>query len=169
MTEVSLREHFESEIRGLERLVEARLGALEEAVKVAKENMDFRLAGMNEFRAALEKQADEFARVGEVSNLARAVAAADLRIVKLIDREMLDSGLKPVEVRLSALERNEANLTGRLWAIGAVWAVLTVVVPLAVIYLGSDEEPPRPMVVGPAPPATVTPTITTTQTTPVAP
>lgn len=64
---VALREYFDMKICKLEKIVDAKIIALKEATTLAKETMDSRLEGMNEFRAALKDQSITFITRNEFS------------------------------------------------------------------------------------------------------
>jgi hypothetical protein len=50
-------------------------------------------------------------------------------------REYLSGHSSAVD-RLNKLETSYANLQGRIWAVGAVWAVLVLFVMIAVRFIG---------------------------------
>jgi len=58
--QISLKQYFDFRHKALEDLMDARLKAMDEAVKLAKTSMERRLDGMNEFRATLKDQASGF-------------------------------------------------------------------------------------------------------------
>lgn len=70
MSEVSLKEYFES-----------RISALEKATHVAAQQMDKRLEGMNEFRDALKDQATKFITKDEF-NIQHQRVVDDIRTLR---------------------------------------------------------------------------------------
>lgn len=87
MTDVALRDHLERMIHEMDRRIDQRFGANEEAVRKAETTMSARLAGMNEFRDALKDQASRMATRDE---------------------------LMRVDIAVQELQRAKANLEGRL-------------------------------------------------------
>lgn len=90
MTDVALKEYFETRLHDLDRRMEARFTATELALDKAETSMGVRLDSMNEFRDALRDQASRMAtrmeldKVDEaVRELQRAKAYLDGRLVVL--------------------------------------------------------------------------------------
>lgn len=78
MTDVSLREHLEAQIR-----------TLADAVAKSENLLNTRLEGMNEFRAALKDQADQMMPRNEATIL---LAAIDNRLRRLEDAKAKNEG-----------------------------------------------------------------------------
>ena len=70
----ALMDGQKKELLGVIRAVEAHLEATDKAVEVAKQGLDRRLEGMNEFREALKEQASHF-----VTKAEHAFVMADIR------------------------------------------------------------------------------------------
>ena len=68
-------------VDGLRDLFIARLEAVEKATSVATAALDYRLAGMNEFRTALNDQAAQMATRRELEE-AKGVIEKDLRVLR---------------------------------------------------------------------------------------
>ena len=68
-------------VDGLRDLFIARLEAVEKATSVATAAVDYRLAGMNEFRTALNDQAAQMATRRELEE-AKGVIEKDLRVLR---------------------------------------------------------------------------------------
>lgn len=100
MTDVSLREHIESNIKWLDRHVAVQIAAIEKATGVALATLNERLAGMNEFRDTLKDQAARLATKDEVA------IHGDL-----------------IERRISALELGRAEAAGSAKTWGALAGV----------------------------------------------
>ena len=62
---VSLKEFIEAKLHSQAKLFETKLDAVEKATLLAKESIDQRLAGMNEFRDALKDQTANLVTRGE--------------------------------------------------------------------------------------------------------
>jgi hypothetical protein len=62
----------------LEKYVDTRFDAIDKEVKSAKESMEHRLAGMNEFREALREQTGKYVTRGEL--LATVIGISGLLI-----------------------------------------------------------------------------------------
>ncbi len=115
MSDVPLKEHLEQAFRFLDRHYESKIDALDryyesqnfsmrEAVKKANDELNSRLAGMNEFRDALKDQSGTLATKAE---------------------------LNMVEKQVRALELSKENLAGRATSAAILWsAALSVIVSL---------------------------------------
>ena len=73
----------------LEEHVSVRFKALDKALDLAREGVDYRLKGMNEFRAQLEKQTDTFATSAEIDMRFRETVR---RVEELEKRSNMASG-----------------------------------------------------------------------------
>lgn len=79
------------------------------AIRKSEEGMTLRLAGMNEIRQSMSDAAAKFAT-----------------------KEQMDARAESANARLYSLEKTNANLAGRMWAMGAVGGVGLVLVGIAV-------------------------------------
>jgi hypothetical protein len=68
----------------LEKYVDTRFDAVDAAVKSAKESMEHRLDGMNEFRSAMKDQAGKFVTRGELLATAVGLAAGLFALLQYI-------------------------------------------------------------------------------------
>jgi DNA-binding MurR/RpiR family transcriptional regulator len=67
MTEaITLKEYLEHKIKDMEANIDIKISALKEATVVARNSMEIRLEGMNEFRNQLKDQTATFARIEEL-------------------------------------------------------------------------------------------------------
>ncbi len=120
---VPLQEH-------LEKLFDARITAMEKAVGVAKETMESRLEGMNEFRAALTSQASTFLPRSEYG---LQHAALENKIDTA--QKQYESSHRDLERKIEKLENLRSNINGRLWALGVGGTVLVIVVEFLIHYV----------------------------------
>jgi len=86
-------------------LMEQKFTSLQRAVDKAETSQDQRNQLNNEFRGQLKDQAATF-----------------------ITREYLEVALKSLNERIVALQNYRANMEGRIWAVGAGFAVLNLVI-----------------------------------------
>lgn len=105
MTEISLREHVDAQIRWVDRYFEARILGLAELITKAESELNRRLEGMNEFRDALKDQAGRLATKTEL----------DLRMGQL-------------EKRIYDVEISRAVNTGKIAMISALASIVVSVV-----------------------------------------
>ena len=70
---VSLQYHLESRIKAVEETAAAALAALTQATTLSKENLEIRLAGMNEWRAQSKDREEAYATKSDVANIRDAV------------------------------------------------------------------------------------------------
>ena len=109
MTDVALRDYLERLIHEADRRYEQRFAASEQAVLKAERTMSSRLDSMNEFRDALKDQAARMATRVEVDRIDESV---------------------------QALQRDKANLDGRLVVLSAGTSiVVSAIVGLAIKWL----------------------------------
>ena len=93
--------------------------AVNRALVAAKEANDKRFDAGNEFRAALGDAAARFATRDTMAALEKSLIERQERVEKELSR------------RLTELERGASNMSGRLWALGVVFALLVVAVQIA--------------------------------------
>ena len=77
--------------------VTVEIKSMQDAIRLARKELDRRLDGMNEFRDQLRNQAATF-----------------------VTREISDVQHKRLEDRLSSLEKQKSNLEGRMWIIPSI-------------------------------------------------
>jgi len=105
-------EHQPTAIERLRREVDLQFDLRDRAVTIAHRNIDKRLDAMNEFRAALNDQARSF-----------------------VARSELDLRMENVNTRLSATEKFQNNLQGRIAVWGVVGGLIGSVVVSVVVFL----------------------------------
>jgi hypothetical protein len=93
MTDVSLKEHLESQIKWVDRHFASQIITIQEKTRDAKEQIDKRLEGMNEFRDTLKDQAGRLATRSEVD---AAMTGHDQRIKMLELRDARIAGMAAV-------------------------------------------------------------------------
>ena len=79
MTDVSLKEHIEAQIRALDRFVASQVEAIKDAVKIALDTLNKRLEGMNEFRDALKDQSAKLATKDDIKAIDDRLKLLELR------------------------------------------------------------------------------------------
>jgi hypothetical protein len=92
------------EISALKELVEEKFKDRDLALTTALEAQNSRLAGMNEFRAALQDQSS-----------------------KMMPRASFDIMNSAIVDRLTKLETSQANWIGRASVVGVAWTVISVI------------------------------------------
>ena len=89
MEDCPFRREFEAKFDAINRLIDIRTDYNEQALKVARCELERRLEGMNEFRQQLEKQAATFASKSE---LKVEVEKLELKIVPLTFTQAQNTG-----------------------------------------------------------------------------
>lgn len=116
--------------------------ATEKAILKAEQATEKRFDSVNEFRAALSDQAQQFIRRSEVEQRFISVvekidaAAQTHRSDMTLVREAADRINVENDRRLKMLESAGANLQGRLWSLGAGIALIVVLVNVAIRFIG---------------------------------
>lgn len=127
---VSLRDYVDMRINDLQTQLELHIAAIQQqldrrivdanhATDLARQQMDKRLEGMNEFRQQLSEQANRLITREEVQ------AKQDAYIPAINENQR----------RLSLLETTQANMQGRMWAIGVGFTIITVVINIALHFI----------------------------------
>ena len=127
---VSLRDYVDMRINDLQKQLELHIAAIQQqldrrivdanhATDLARQQMDKRLEGMNEFRQQLSEQANRFITREEVQ------AKQDAYIPAINENQR----------RLSLLETTQANMQGRMWAIGVGFTIITVAINIALHFI----------------------------------
>jgi hypothetical protein len=65
MSDVSLKEYFEERIKAIYNHIDLKTTAIERSTTLARDAMEKRLEGMNEFRDSLKDQSDKFVTKNE--------------------------------------------------------------------------------------------------------
>lgn len=105
---VSLREHLESRIDGLEEMLKMRFDIQREALAKASETLNTHLEGMNEFRSSMKDQAGQF-----------------------VTRDTLKALLDPLQKIIGELQLSRANWEGRMAVLAGILSVgVSIVVGL---------------------------------------
>ncbi len=127
---LQLRERYEAQQTGLaaalaaaEKAVNAALIAAEKAVDKAEGAQQLRNESQNEFRKSLSDLSGLMWTIKE----GQATVEALRREITLIQRQHED--------RVGKLENNSSNLQGRMWAISAVWAIITLAVIIGARFI----------------------------------
>jgi hypothetical protein len=109
--QVSLREYVDGRLTGLKDLYDSRFDSQKESITVARDSMDKRLAGMNEFRQQMSDMAGRFASRDETNTTLKYLS----------DRvSVIESGLvtRPEHTTYQASLSNQlTNMQTRLTAI----------------------------------------------------
>ncbi len=128
---LQLRERHEAQqtsvtaaLVAFEKAVNAALIAAEKAVDKAEGAQQLRNVAQNEFRQSL----------ADLSKLMWTRLEGTEK-VESVSREV-NSILTNLEKRIGVIESLMANLQGRIWAIGAVWAILVVGVSIGIRFIG---------------------------------
>jgi len=101
------------------------------ALKVAKDEMERRLEGMNEFRNQLERQASNFVDEGTYklahNNISDKISKLEVRAEKFLDED----DKKDYEKRISEIATQKAVLDGKMiFAMCIVAAVIAVLITI---------------------------------------
>jgi cysteinyl-tRNA synthetase len=108
----TLKEHLESRVDALTDHVAAKLDYSEKAVDKAEQQMNARLAAMNEFRDQLKDQAARLATNDRLEEI----------------KEAADGRLKSIEAQIS-------NWQGRLLVLGGIWSIVIITITALINYL----------------------------------
>jgi DNA repair exonuclease SbcCD ATPase subunit len=128
---LQLRERYEAQQVGVtaalaaaEKAVNAALIAAEKAVDKAEGAQQLRNEAQNEFRKSLS----------DLSGLMWTIKEGTLAVDSL--RRELSTAVNAIETKVNALESNYANIQGRIWAVGLIWAVVVLAVSIGVRFIG---------------------------------
>ena len=89
------------------------------AIQIAREGMEQRLEGMNEFRDQLNRQAATFIGRAELEDKVK----------------VMETNFKSLEKRVQGVELLKADITGRIWTLGIVMTILVIFLEFAVHYV----------------------------------
>jgi len=92
-------------VGNLEKIMFIKIDSMEKALFLARQELDRRLEGMNEFREQLRAQANTF-----------------------VTREIADTRYMAMEDRLRSLEDKRSNLEGRMWIIPTVIIIIQIII-----------------------------------------
>src|ERR1700722_14692407 len=128
---LQLRERYEAQQVGVtaalaaaEKAVNAALIAAEKAVDKAEGAQQLRNEAQNEFRKSLS----------DLSGLMWTIKEGTLAVDSL--RRELTTSISVIEAKLNVLESNYANIQGRIWAVGLIWAIVVLAVSVGVRFVG---------------------------------
>jgi hypothetical protein len=128
---LQLRERYEAQQTGLaaalaaaEKAVNAALIAAEKAVDKAEGAQQLRNEAQNEFRKSLS----------DLSGLMWTIKEGTATVDAL--RRELTITMTSQQARIGALENVQANLQGRIWAVSALFAIIALLVSIAVRFIG---------------------------------
>jgi hypothetical protein len=150
---LQLRERYEAQQTGVtaalaaaEKAVTAALIAAEKAVDKAEGAQQLRNEAQNEFRKSLSDLSGLMWTIKEGTNaveslrreLSMAIESVDKKLAGSIAAriEMIDSMRKIFEQRVSAVEIGYANIQGRIWAVSALFAIMTLVISVGSRFIG---------------------------------
>lgn len=78
---ISLKEYFDNQFKGLRDYMDVKFKAIDDATRLASDNVNTRLEGMNEFRNAMKDQASKFITRDELG-LTLAPICIDIRTLR---------------------------------------------------------------------------------------
>jgi hypothetical protein len=138
---VSLKEYFEERFKLLDESFTNKLQALDKAREKAEEQMNQRLKGMNEFRAALADQSGRMLSRNEYELGHRAldekVRGVEGSLLKSPTRAEIETSQKVNEEKVRSLELAKANQDGRSFMISTLTSAATSIIVGVVIFLVS--------------------------------
>jgi hypothetical protein len=139
---LQLRERYEAQQTGLaaalaaaEKAVNAALIAAEKAVDKAEGAQQLRNEAQNEFRKSLSDLSGLMWTIREGQAAVNNVRGELISEIQALRREW-NTAHQTVIDRLGSLEAGSSNIQGRIWAISAVWAVITVGVIVGARFIG---------------------------------
>lgn len=150
---LQLRERYEAQQTGVtaalaaaEKAVTAALIAAEKAVDKAERAQELRNQVANEFRSSLQDLSSLMWTIKEgtaaVDSLRREVTAAQDNLEKKIGSldstksDALDQVRRALEGRVGNLETGYANIQGRIWAVSALFAIVTLALTFGSKFIG---------------------------------
>lgn len=117
------------------------LAAAKEAIDKAETATEKRFDSVNEFRAQLSDQAGTFyprkeaeQRLTDLREKIEIMTELRLADMKLVREQVILADAK-LEERLMRLEHGNANMQGRMWALGVAMTLVIVLVNLAVRFI----------------------------------
>ncbi len=139
---LQLRERYEAQQTGVtaalaaaEKAVNAALIAAEKAVDKAEGAQQLRNEAQNEFRKSLSDLSTLMWTIKEGTAALESVrreAAASLEAT----RREHSVGIQVLIDRITKVESDGSNLQGRIWAIGAVWSIISLAVVFGSKFIG---------------------------------
>ncbi len=109
MESVTLREHLEALLDGMDKRIQERFVLQGLAIDKAEDALNLRLANMNEVREQLQTQAGTF-----------------------ITRDRADTRADAMAHRIEGLEKVNANLAGRLTMLGTAIGAIVIITNIAI-------------------------------------
>jgi chromosome segregation ATPase len=103
---------------------------IQDAVAKAEQSVNVRLEGMNELRAQINSERGSYLSRAEYDAKHEALAHA----VDALERSMIakiDNAERTLASRIASLENAQANMAGRLWAVGVGLTIMVVVINVA--------------------------------------
>ncbi len=139
---LQLRERYEAQQTGVtaalaaaEKAVNAALIAAEKAVDKAEGAQQLRNEAQNEFRKSLSDLSALMWTIKEGTAAIESTRREAKTETEALRREYL-VGHQTVLDRIGILESGSSNIQGRIWAISAVWAIISVGITLASRFIG---------------------------------
>ena len=145
---VTLKEYFESKLRGMEKAgelaaktYETKLEAIDKATTLASNALEKRLEGMNEFRAALKDQTGKFITKEEYNALHNRIID-DIKALnedknKFLTKSEFTTLHERVEDDIRILRENKAMLEGKasMKSVIIAYVLAAIAILLAIIDL----------------------------------
>jgi hypothetical protein len=149
---LQLRERYEAQQTGVtaalaaaEKAVNAALIAAEKAVDKAEGAQQLRNEAQNEFRKSLSDLSGLMWTIKEgtaaIESLRRETAVSidsvdkKLATLAVVRTEATETMRKALDARINPLETGYANLQGRIWAVSALFAIVTLAVTIGVKFI----------------------------------
>jgi hypothetical protein len=141
MNEISLKDYIEERLSLLIQNVADKLAYLDKAREKAEEQMNRRLEGMNEFRAALTDQSGRMLSRNEYESshkfLDEKVRSMESSLAKSPTKSEIETAQKVLEEKIRTLELAKANQDGRSIMISSLTSIATSIIVGVVILLVS--------------------------------
>ena len=141
MNEIPLKDYIEERLSLLIQNVADKLEYLDKARDKAEEQMNRRLEGMNEFRAALTDQSGRMLSRKEFESshsfLDEKVRAVEAALAKSPTKGEIETSQKVLEEKIRTLELAKANQDGRSIMISSLTSIATSIIVGVVIFLVS--------------------------------
>ena len=150
---LQLRERYEAQQTGVtaalaaaEKAVNAALIAAEKAVDKAEGAQQLRNEAQNEFRKSLSDLSGLMWTTKEGSSAVESLRREMTTSVETVDKKVAalehsrvqatDNLRAELVPRVTIVESTNANLQGKIWAIGAIWAVIVAAISVGVRFIG---------------------------------
>lgn len=132
----------EQKLESLDRALSVALSSAQTAVAKAEQATERRFEATNAYREQLSDQANTFMPRTESTarweaTMERIENYAEMHRRDMVTvRDMADRLTASSDARLKALEAGNANMQGRLWALGTVIALVVITVNVAIRFVG---------------------------------